>query len=89
MYRQEAVEILVEQTKFLYLNDDEGIPRHVRTALNTLKEKKEDSIYRQYFVLTEGKLVNIGDYGDWEAAHESANDIFGSHDRDWETLIII
>jgi|GEM_PF-6575254 hypothetical protein len=41
------------------------------------------SIYRQYFVLTEGKLANIGDHGDWEAAYESANDLFGECGWDW------
>ena len=35
------------------------------------------SIYREYFALTEGKLVNIGDFGDWTAAAEVADDVLG------------
>jgi hypothetical protein len=41
------------------------------------------SIYRQYFVLTEGRLVKIGDFGDWTAAAECADDMLGECGWDW------
>lgn len=41
------------------------------------------SIYREYFALTEGKLVNIGDFGDWTAAAEVADDVLGECGWEW------
>ena len=32
-----------------------------------------------YFLLVDGNLVCIGNFGDWEAAHEVALDLFGEN----------
>lgn len=41
------------------------------------------SIYRKYFALTEGKLVKLGDFGDWTAAAECADDVLGECGWEW------
>lgn len=40
--KDEAVAILVEHLEFLYLNDEEGTPRHVRIALDVVKGELND-----------------------------------------------